>query len=163
MYRDITTQAGSMTIEDWNHWIQFFSEYVLLEPARPGVPLLSPELRELFKLLQNICRHYLHYSIVGDDPLAAGNPYSPESRQKARDNLRHYASLVELVRNLLFPSSFANMHPCYPCWVSPHEQYCNNAHAYEVKQSLQMNLGLEMTSLLLLLPSDIPVLPVYDF
>lgn len=85
-----------MTIEDLNHWIQFYSIYIMRDTD--GEPaILNGLQRNLLTLLQRICGHFLSYSVLGDDPLAAGNPFNESVRRQAAEDCREYARLVEEV------------------------------------------------------------------
>lgn len=99
--RDVTTQLGSMTIEDLNHWIQFYSKYIMREVD--GEPLLlTATQRRMLDLMQSICGHFLSFSIVGLDAAAPGNPYNAAVRQRAAENCKEYARLVEAVSYLSY-------------------------------------------------------------
>lgn len=89
-------QLGGSTTEDINHWIQFYSVFVLMKPNNK-MSWTSATLSEVFATVQAICRHYLSYKVSSEDPCAEGNPYSIASRAIARSNCHKLARLIEEV------------------------------------------------------------------
>jgi hypothetical protein len=78
-YKDVVHHWKSYTMEDWLHFVETYSVFVLRD-------ILHPELAEAWEHLRAAVLHYMR---LDDDTLR------PEKREAARDHLRAYAVAVE--------------------------------------------------------------------
>lgn len=83
-YTDIIKKRGNWTMEDWLHWTETWSVYIL--KPHNGQPLLHPVAAEMWQQLR---AGILYFSRVHPLPCCA------QTAQHAQDALKSYAKLVE--------------------------------------------------------------------
>lgn len=86
-YRDIVDKRGPWTMEEWIHWTEAWSPYILADHqcAQTGRILHDPRLRQMWSLLHQATLHHVR-AVPGNG--------TPEQQQAAHENLRQYAKLV---------------------------------------------------------------------
>ena len=86
-YRDIVDKRGPWTMEEWIHWTEAWSPYILADHAcaQTGRILHDPRLRQMWSLLREATLHYVRAT--------PGNGI-PEQQQAAHEKLQQYAKLV---------------------------------------------------------------------
>ncbi|BDA51631.1 hypothetical protein COCOBI_19-1870 [Coccomyxa sp. Obi] len=86
-YRDIVDKHKQWTMEEWIHFVESWSPYILADLPKCGGPILpDPRLRQMWTLLREATLHYVS-ATPGNGTL--------EEQQAAHDKLQQYAKLVE--------------------------------------------------------------------
>ena len=86
-YRDIVDRHRQWTMEEWIHFAEAWSPYILsAHPKIPGGHVLhDPRLREMWGLLRAVTLHYCR---------ATPGSGSPAKQREAHDKLMEYARMV---------------------------------------------------------------------